>query len=204
MKFLFDLFPVILFFLTFKAYGIYTATAVAIAATFVQIGWSWFRHRKVDTMMWISLVVITLFGGATLVLQDEVFIKWKPTVLYWLLAIVLLASSSFFNKNLIRTMLEKQMVLPVAIWRRLNFSWVVFFTLMGSANLYVAFGYPIDTWVTFKLFGSTGLMLVFVVLQVAMLGKYMQDMDSSVAENSPVNEHDLVSKYIENKQGKDL
>ena len=93
MKFLFDFFPIILFFAAFKLYGIYTATAVAIAATFGQIGGVWLRHRKVDTMLWVSLAIITLFGGATLFMHDETFIKWKPTVLYWLFAVVLAVSA---------------------------------------------------------------------------------------------------------------
>jgi intracellular septation protein len=112
MKFLFDLFPVILFFAVFKLYGIYEATAVAMAATFVQIGWMWFRHRKVEPMLWVSLVVIVVFGGATLYLQNETFIKWKPTVLYWLFSLALGGGALVFKKNLIRAMMEKQMSLP--------------------------------------------------------------------------------------------
>jgi intracellular septation protein len=173
MKFLFDLFPVILFFAAFKFFGIYTATAVAIGATFVQIGWVWYRHRKIDNMLWVSLGVIVVFGGATLLLHDETFIKWKPTVLYWLFAIVLLSSEIGFRKNLIRAMMEKQMALPDTVWRKLLMSWAGFFTVMGVLNLYVAFNYSTDAWVNFKLFGGMGLMLVFVVLQALMLAKYV-------------------------------
>lgn len=175
MKFLFDFFPIILFFAAFKLYGIYTATAVAIAATFGQIGWVWLRHRKVDTMLWVSLAIITLFGGATLFLHDETFIKWKPTVLYWLFAIVLAVSAGLFRKNLIRTMMEKQFSAPDFVWRNLNLSWMVFFLLMGMLNLYVAFNYSTDTWVNFKLFGSMGLMFAFVILQGLMLSKYIEE-----------------------------
>jgi intracellular septation protein len=175
MKFLFDLFPVILFFITFKIYGIYAATAVAIAATFMQIGWVWFRHRKVDTMLWVSLVIIVVFGGATLILQDETFIKWKPSVLYWLFAIALLVAHAVFNKNLIRVMMKGQITLPETVWSRLNASWAAFFASMGGANLYVAFNYSTETWVNFKLFGFMGLMLAFVLLQGLMLAKYMED-----------------------------
>jgi intracellular septation protein len=175
MKFLFDFFPIILFFAAFKLYGIYTATAVAIAATFGQIGWVWLRHRKVDTMLWVSLAIITLFGGATLFLHDETFIKWKPTVLYWLFAVVLAASAGLFRKNLIRTMMEKQFTAPDFVWRNLNLSWMVFFLLMGMLNLYVAFNYSTDTWVNFKLFGSMGLMFAFVILQGLMLSKYIEE-----------------------------
>jgi len=173
MKFLFDLFPVILFFIAFKLFGIYIATAVAIAATFVQIGWVWFRRRRVDNMLWVSLGVIVVFGGATLLLHDETFIKWKPTVLYWLFGAALLIAELGFRKNLIQAMMEKQMALPDAVWRKLLMSWVGFFAVMGVLNLYVAFNFSTDAWVNFKLFGGMGLMLVFVVLQALMLSKYV-------------------------------
>lgn len=177
MKFLFDIFPVILFFAAFKFYGIYAATAIAIAATFVQIGWVWLRHRKVETMQWVSLGVIVVFGGATLLLQNETFIKWKPTVLYWLFASALAGSSLLFGKNLIRTMMEKQVTLPDFVWTRLQASWIIFFTAMGVLNLYVAFNYSTDTWVSFKLFGGIGLMLLFVVLQGMMMAKHVQEVE---------------------------
>jgi intracellular septation protein len=173
MKFLFDLFPVILFFVAFKLFGIYTATAVAIAATFVQIGWVWYRRRKVDNMLWVSLGVIVVFGGATLLLHDETFIKWKPTVLYWLFGAALLIADLGFRKNLIRAMMEKQMALPDAVWRKLLLSWVGFFAMMGALNLYVAFNFSTDAWVNFKLFGGMGLMLGFVLLQALMLAKHV-------------------------------
>jgi intracellular septation protein len=178
MKFLFDLFPVILFFVAFKFFGIYPATAVAIGATFVQIGWVWYRHRKIDNMLWVSLGVIVVFGGATLLLHDETFIKWKPTVLYWLFGVVLLTAEIGFRKNLIKAMMEKQMALPDAVWRKLLMSWAGFFTVMGALNLYVAFNYSTDAWVNFKLFGGMGLMLVFVVLQALMLAKYVDSKDT--------------------------
>lgn len=175
MKFLFDLFPVILFFIAYKVFGIFTATAVAIGATVIQIGWVWFRHRKVDTMLWVSLAIIAVFGGATLYLQDETFIKWKPTVLYWLFGSTLLVSALLFKKNLIRAMMQEQIELPDRVWARLNASWIAFFVLMGFANLFVAFTYSTDTWVNFKLFGGMGLMLAFVVAQGAMLSKYVEE-----------------------------
>jgi intracellular septation protein len=173
MKFLFDLFPVILFFAAFKFFGIYIATAVAIAATCAQIGWVWYRHRKVDNMLWASFGIIVVFGGATLLLHDETFIKWKPTVLYWLFGATLMIAELGFGKNLIRAMLEKQMVLPPIVWRKLLLSWAGFFAVMGALNLYVAFNYSTDAWVNFKLFGGMGLMLAFVVMQALMLAKYV-------------------------------
>ena len=173
MKALFDLFPVILFFAAFKFFGIYIATAVAIAATCLQIGWVWFRHRKVDNMLWTSFAIIVIFGGATLLLHDETFIKWKPTVLYWFFGATLVIAELGFGKNLIRAMMEKQMVLPEIVWRKVLLSWAGFFAAMGAINLYVAFNYSTDAWVNFKLFGGMGLMLVFVVLQALMLAKYV-------------------------------
>ncbi len=175
MKFLFDLFPVILFFVAFKLQGIYAATAVAIAATFAQIGWVWLRHRKVEPMLWVSLAIIVLFGGATLLLRDETFIKWKPTVLYWLFGAVLAGGELFFRRNLMRSMLSHQLQLPAAAWSRLNWSWAGFFAFMGAANLYVAYNFSTDKWVDFKLFGGIGLMLLFVVGQGLFLAKYVQD-----------------------------
>jgi intracellular septation protein len=177
MKFLFDLFPVILFFVAFKFSGIYVATGVAIAATFAQIGWVWLRHRKVDNMLWVSLGVIVVFGGATLLLHNETFIKWKPTVLYWLFSGSLAVSALMFRKNLIRSMMEQQVTLPDAAWDRLLVSWIAFFAVMGVINLYVAFNYSTDVWVDFKLFGGLGLMLVFIVLQALMMGKYVQEQE---------------------------
>ena len=179
MKMLFDIFPVILFFVAFKVFDIYVATAVAIGATFAQIGWVWFRRRKVDTMLWVTLAVITVFGGATLLLKDDTFIKWKPTVLYWLFAAVLAISAAAFRKNLVRAMMEQQVTLPDEVWTKLLWSWIGFFAVMGVLNLYVAFNYTLETWVNFKLFGGIGLMLVFVLLQALMLAKHVQDKNES-------------------------
>ena len=175
MKMLFDLFPVVLFFVAFQIYGIYIATAVAIAATFVQIGWLWMRGRKIDKMLWVSLVVITLFGGATLVFKDDTFIKWKPTVLYWLFGGALIVAWVGFRKNLVRSIMEHQVSLPEEVWARLQASWIGFFALMGILNLYVAYNFSLDAWVNFKLFGGIGLMLAFVVLQALMLSKHVHD-----------------------------
>ena len=175
MKFLFDLFPVILFFIAFKFAGIYAATGVAIAATFGQIGWLWFKGRKIETMLWVSLVIVTVFGGMTLIFQDETFIKWKPTVLYWAFASALIGGTLFLKKNLMHTLLSEQMKLPDAVWSRLNWSWAGFFVFMGIANLVVAFNFSTDDWVSFKLFGGMGLMLIFIILQGLLLSKYIEE-----------------------------
>jgi len=174
MKFLFDLFPVLLFFIAFKLADIYVATGVAIAATFVQVGWLKLRGRRVEPMLWASLGIIAVFGGATLLLQDETFIKWKPTVLYWLLGAVL-AAAAVFGRNLIRSMLSQQVQLPDPVWTRLNWSWVGFFAFMGALNLYVAYNYSTDLWVNFKLFGGMGLMLAFVLIQAVFLARHVED-----------------------------
>jgi intracellular septation protein len=175
MKLLFDLFPVILFFVTFKFAGVFTATAVAIAATFVQVGWVKFKHGKVDTMLWVSLGIISVFGGATLLLHDETFIKWKPTVLYWFFAVALLLAPVLFNKNLMRALLGEKIALPDPAWVKLNLAWSAFFAVLGLVNLYVAFNYSTDSWVNFKLFGATGMMLAFVVVQSLWLSKYVEE-----------------------------
>lgn len=179
MKFLFDLFPVILFFAAFKFAGIYVATGVAIVATLGQVGWLKARGRKVEPMLWVSLGIIVVFGGATLIFQDETFIKWKPTVLYWLFAVVLVAAQAVFGKNLIRSMMGTQIEMPEIAWARLNWSWAAFFGAMGVLNLYVAYNYSTDTWVSFKLFGGMGLMLAFVIAQALYLARYIQEKDSA-------------------------
>jgi intracellular septation protein len=175
MKFLFDILPVVLFFVAFKFYDIYVATAVAMATTFAQVGWSWLRGRKVDTMLWVSFALILVFGGATLLLQNEAFIKWKPTVLYWLFASTMAVSQLVFKKNLMRAMMDSQMTLPEAVWGRLLASWIAFFAVMGALNIIVAYNFSTETWVNFKLFGGIGLMLVFVVLQGLMLARYVEE-----------------------------
>ena len=175
MKFLFDLFPVILFFVAFKVADIYVATGVAIAATIAQVGWLKLRGRKVDTMLWASLAIIVVFGGATLLLHDETFIKWKPTILYWVFAAVLTGGELFFRRNLIRTLLGEQLQLPDHALRTLNRSWSAFFAFMGAANIYVAYNFSTDAWVNFKLFGGIGLMLLFVLAQGMFLAKYVEE-----------------------------
>lgn len=175
MKILFDLFPVILFFVTYKFVDIFYATAVAMAATVAQIAWVYFRRGKVEPMLWVSLALILVFGGATLWLHDETFIKWKPTILYGLFAGVLLLAPVLFKKNLIKAMLSPQVSIPEPVWRQLNWAWAGFFAFMGALNLWVAYSFTTDVWVDFKLFGGMGLMLGFVLLQGLVLARHVRD-----------------------------
>ena len=174
MKFLFDLFPVALFFVAIQIWDIFVATAVAIAATFLQVGWLLVRRKTITPMLWASLVIVVVFGGLTLYLRDKTFILWKPTVLYWLFGVVL-AGGAVLGRNLIRALLGREMRLPDAVWARLNWAWVAFFAFMGAANLYVAFNFSEKIWATFKLFGGMGLMFAFVVAQSFFLSKYMEE-----------------------------
>jgi intracellular septation protein len=154
--------------------GIYAATAVAIVATIAQIAWFRYANGKVDPMQWVSLGVIVVFGGATILLQNENFIKWKPTVLYWLMGGALLVGQFIFKKNLLKSLMGAQMSLPESAWRVLNWSWTGFFAVMGVINLWVAFSFDTDTWVSFKLFGGLGLMALFVVAQAFYLSRFMK------------------------------
>jgi intracellular septation protein len=174
MKLLIDFFPIIVFFAAFKLWDIYVATGVAIVATFAQIAWLRLRTGKIEPIQWLSLGVIVLFGGATILAQDETFIKWKPTVLYWLMGGALLAGQMFFGKNLLKSLMGSQMELPDVAWRAMNWSWIGFFAVMGVLNIWVAYQFDTNTWVNFKLFGGLGLMLVFVVAQALYLGRYMK------------------------------
>lgn len=174
MKFLFDLLPVLLFFVAINIWDIFVATAVAIAASLLQVGWLAVRKKKIDVMVWVSLAIIVVFGGLTLYLRDKTFIQWKPTVLYWLFGAVL-AGSSLLRRNLIRALLSHEVQLPEQVWARLNWIWVGFFVFMGAANLYVAYNYSEKIWAAFKLFGGMGLMLLFIVVQAAFLAKYIED-----------------------------
>jgi intracellular septation protein len=180
-----DFFPIALFFIAFKLGGIYVATGVAMAATLLQIGWLYFRHGKVEPMQWVSLAIITLFGGATLLTHDETFIKWKPTILYWLMGGVLLGGQVLFKRNLLMKIMSAQLNLPDPIWLRLLFAWVAFFAVMGVVNLWVAFNFDTDTWVNYKLFGGMGLMIVFVLLQAMYLSRHIQLEETDKAAGEP-------------------
>lgn len=204
MKLLFDLFPVILFFVAYKlgtsfpheagqlaaswlgaliATGkvsdaqapILLATAVAIVASLAQVGWLLARGRRVEPMLWVSVGVIVVFGGATIWLNDETFIKWKPSILYLLFAGALVAGRLFFRRNFVRSVLGSQIELPQPIWDRLLWVWSSFFALLAAANLFVAYRFSTDTWVNFKLFGLMGLTLVFVLGVGVWLSQHIKE-----------------------------
>jgi intracellular septation protein len=173
MQVLADYFPLILFFVAFKWQGIWVATAVAIVASILQIAWFHWRG-KVSAVHWISLVVIVVFGGATLLLQDETFIKWKPTVLYLTFGVVLAVGKLAYRRDLL-SYLMKELSLPAAVWTRLTWSWVAFFAAMALANWYVAFHFATETWVNFKVWGGIGLFLVFALAQGLVLARYLSE-----------------------------
>ncbi|MCD0504095.1 septation protein A [Bordetella petrii] len=183
-KFLFDLFPLILFFIAYRFADIYTATAVAIAASVAQFIWLKATKKRIEATHWINLSVIVIFGGATLWLHSDVFIKWKPTVLYWLFGGALLGAR-LFGRNLMRKLLGSQIELPDAAWDKLNLSWALFFLAAGAVNLYVAFSgqFTESQWVNFKVFGLMGLLLAFVIGQSLWLGRHMQQPGQSDAGN---------------------
>jgi intracellular septation protein len=209
MKFLFDFFPLILFFGVYKLglgheqaalalvnqylgammsgqvkadqAPIMLATAVGIIATVLQIGYLLARRHKVPGMLWISFGVITVMGGATIYFHDDTFIKWKPTILYWTFGVALTVSQLFFGRNLMRTVMEDSVKLPEPVWARVGYSWMVFLFFLGALNLLMAFVvFKADTsaWVSFKVFGMTGIFFAFVVAQTFLLFKYLPQEDA--------------------------
>jgi len=174
MQLLADFFPLILFFIAFKWQGIFVATSVAIVASIVQIAFLRWKRGRVSAVNWLSLAIIVIFGGATLILQDEMFIKWKPTVLYALFGTILGGGRLFFGRNWLAHLMPG-ISLPEPVWARLTWSWVAFFAFMGVANWYVAFHYPTETWVNFKVWGGIGLFLAFALGQGLLLARHVQE-----------------------------
>jgi intracellular septation protein len=215
MKILFDFLPILLFFGTFKYaeaqkewaarfasehFGflvsggvvgtgeapVLLATLVVMVATFAQIAFLMARGKKIDMMLWISLALVVVLGGATVWFHSETFIKWKPSVLYWAMGLSFWISQTFFRKNLLQAMMGEQLELPSGVWQRLNFAWIAFFALMGLLNLYVAYSFDTATWVNFKLFGGMGLMLVFTLAQGVYLTRHMKPEEAEVkSEDKP-------------------
>lgn len=207
MKFLFDFFPILLFFGVFKiaeiyqqtAFGIVStylggfvsggvikpdqapimlATAVAIVATTIQIAYVKLKGRKVDGMLWVAFLIITVFGGLTIYLHNELFIMWKPTIIYWIFAVAMFVAQFGFKKNLMRQAMEEQIKLPDEVWHKVGLAWMIFFFLLGFVNLLAAFVIFKDNtsaWVSFKAFGITGILFAFVIVQTLFLSKYIEE-----------------------------
>lgn len=194
MKLLFDFFPILLFFIAYKFFDIYVATAVAIAAGFAQSALYWAKHRRFEKMHLITLAILVVFGGATLILQDEMFIKWKPSVLNWLFGAVFLGSHFIGKKTIVERMMGGNVSLPGPVWTRLNLSWGIFFMLLGFINLYVVYNFDTDTWVNFKLFGMLGLTIAFVIAQSFYLMRHV--------DHSPDNTPAPVTESTEREEGK--
>tara|TARA_R110000868_G_scaffold410505_1_gene698731 strand:- start:16549 stop:17082 length:534 start_codon:yes stop_codon:yes gene_type:complete len=174
MKFLYDFLPIIIFFVAYKLFGIYVATASAIVVSLLQVIYYRIRHGKFENMQLATLVLIAVLGGATLIFHDVMFIKWKVTVVNWLFAAVFFITQFVGKDPLVKHMLRKNIDLPDAVWKRLNFSWVIYFFVLGCVNLYVIYHFSTDTWVNFKLFGILGLTVVFVIFQAVYLSRHMK------------------------------
>lgn len=179
MQFLFDIFPVIVFFAVYKLTDIYVATGAIIVAVVVQIAAQWLLKRKVSSMALISSVLVLVFGGLTLLIHDKAFIQWKVTVVNWLFAAAFLGSQVIGERPLIERMIGESVALERALWRRLNLVWSAFFIVLGALNLYVAYNFPEDVWVNFKLFGVLGLTLVFALGQGVWLSTKIRTDDSA-------------------------
>ena len=171
MKFLYDLLPVILFFISYKIYDIFIATGVAIIATLLQVLYDYIKNKNIDKMLLFNGATITILGGLTIIFQDKTFIMWKPSVLYWLFAAVLFISNYFFNKNLIKLAMGQKIELEDSYWNNLNNAKGLFFIMLGFINLYVAYNYEEDTWVNFKLFGITGILFIYIIFLTIYISK---------------------------------
>ncbi len=176
MKFLFDFFPVLLFFIAYKASGgnMFLATGVIMAASALQVALYWLKFRRFQTMHLVTLGLVIVFGGMTLALHDEQFIKWKVSVVNWLFGVVFLGSQFIGRKNLVERMMSAAVSVQKSVWARLNMSWVLFFLSMGFLNWYVMANYSDDVWVDFKFYGMLGLTFVFVVGQAFYLGRHIE------------------------------
>ncbi len=174
MKFLFDYFPIICFFIVYKLYGIYVATAATIAASALQVGFYWLKNRKFEKLHLITLALVFFLGGSTLIFHKVIFIKWKPSIIYWMFALVLVISQFFSKKSVLQRMLGDKIALPNKVWARLNLSWAIFFTLLGGLNLWVVYHFNTNTWVNFKLFGTLGLTLLFVIIQAFYMARHIE------------------------------
>jgi intracellular septation protein len=184
MKLLFEFLPILLFFVTYKLYGVYMATAVGMLASLIQLSIYWFKYRKLEGSMVITFLLILILGGLTLFFHNDMFIKWKPTAIYWIFAAILLGSQFMSKKPLFQRLFESKLSLPLPVWKRLNLSWALFFTVLGLVNLYVIYNFSTNFWVDFKLFGCLGLFIIFIIVQSIYLSRYLEDKDKPSDEKS--------------------
>jgi intracellular septation protein len=182
---LFDFFPIILFFAAFKLSGndMIIATQVGIAATFLQVAIHWLKHRAFEKMHLITLVLISVFGGITIYLDNPLYIQWKTTILEWVFALAFLGSHYIGKDNFVKRMMGQAMTAPDDIWAKLNFAWVGFFTLMCFVNLYVIYNFSQDIWVNFKTFGMLGMTFVFIIAQGIVLSRYVNASNVETGES---------------------
>jgi len=188
MKFLYDYFPIICFFIGYKFYGIFIATGVTMAASLLQVSLFWLKHRRFEKMHLITFAFVILLGGSTLIFHKEIFIKWKPSIVYWIFSVVLLGSHFFGEKTLLHRMLGEKVAVPKKIWARLNMTWAVFFFALGILNLYVVYNYTTDAWVNFKLFGTLGLTFAFVIAQAIYITRHMEP-NKKISEETETSEN---------------
>ncbi|MDO6467235.1 septation protein A [Neptunomonas phycophila] len=178
MKLLLDFFPIIIFFAVYKyTDDMIIATAVLIPATILQMAYTWLKERRIEKMQLVTLILVIVFGGATVLLQDKTFIQWKPTVVNWLFGLAFLGSHFIGKKPIIERIMAANIDLPQPVWKSLSFAWIGFFFFVGALNLVVAYNFSEDIWVDFKLFGMLGLTVVFIILQSLFLSKHIKNSD---------------------------
>lgn len=185
----YDFIPVLLFFIAFKCWGIYTAVVVGMIATGVQVILTRVLRKRWDKQQIITLAVFLVFGGMTLYFHNPLFVKWKPTVVFWLLAFVFLGSHLLGAKPLVQRMMEPVLIdkgntLPQPIWKKLNLFWILFFSLLGAMNIFVAYHFTTEGWVNFKFYGITVLLLIFSLLQAIYLMRHLVETSNRVGEHN--------------------
>lgn len=179
LNFLYEFLPVLLFFIAFKFYGIYVATIAGITISAIQFLLSSLWQKKLDKKQLVTLIIFCVLGGLTLYFHNPIFVKWKPTVLFWLFGLVLLMSQFIGKKPIMQRMLETMMegkaTLPSFVWSRINLAWTMFFLILGTVNIYIAYNYTTEAWVNFKFYGILGLLFLFTILQGFYLAKYITE-----------------------------
>ncbi|MEM5534887.1 septation protein A [Neptuniibacter pectenicola] len=184
MKLLLDFLPIIIFFIVYKTTNdIILATAILIPATLLQMLYTWMRTHKIEKMQLVTLALVVILGGATVLFQDKTFIQWKPTVVNWLFGIAFLGSQFIGSKTIVERLMGSNISLPGFAWRTLNIAWVIFFLAMGALNLYVAYSFSEETWVNFKLFGMLGLTVIFIIAQGVYLSRHIENTENNDSNN---------------------